>query len=72
MIDDAASIDVNWLKGIKKIGVTAGASAPEKLVRDVISFLSEHIKEPINISELPGEPENMEFALPKELRVKVK
>lgn len=72
LIDDADSIDVKWLEGVHNIGVTAGASAPEKLVRDVIDFLSAHVKEKITINELPGEPENMEFALPKELRVKIK
>ena len=50
------------------IGLTAGASAPEKLVKDVIAFLSKY--EPnITIQELDGELENMVFALPKELRL---
>ncbi len=72
LIDDADCIDIGWLEGVSNIGVTAGASAPEKLVKDVIDFLTDHIKQKITINELPGEPENMEFALPKELRVKIK
>ena len=71
LIDDAACIDVSWLKNINTIGVTAGASAPERLVKDVIMFLSKNTKN-ISISELPGELENMVFALPKELRLSIK
>lgn len=71
LIDDADCIDIKWLEDINSIGVTAGASAPEKLVNDVIEFLSNNSQD-ILINELHGEPENMEFALPKELRVKIK
>lgn len=67
LIDDAESIDVKWLQNVKVVGVTAGASAPEKLVRDVLQFLAGHSQD-VEINELHGEPENMEFALPKELR----
>ena len=70
LIDDADCIDVNWLNGINSIGVTAGASAPEELVKDVMDFLSSHSTN-VEISELHGEPENMVFALPKELRLKI-
>ena len=58
------------LQGKKVIGITAGASAPEKLVRDVLSYLSERAPD-IEISEIHGEPENMVFALPKELRLTI-
>ena len=71
LIDDADCIDVKWLENISSIGVTAGASAPEKLVKDVIDFLSKQTDK-VEISELYGEPEHMIFALPKELRVKIK
>ncbi|MCF6318561.1 MAG: 4-hydroxy-3-methylbut-2-enyl diphosphate reductase, partial [Proteobacteria bacterium] len=69
LIDDAECIDVKWFENVKSIGVTAGASAPEKLVKDVLNFLSENNNN-IAIQELDGEPENMIFALPKELRLK--
>jgi 4-hydroxy-3-methylbut-2-enyl diphosphate reductase len=71
LIDDADCIDPSWLKGVNSIGVTAGASAPEELVKDVMLFLQQNSKN-ISINELYGEPENMVFALPKELRVAIK
>jgi 4-hydroxy-3-methylbut-2-enyl diphosphate reductase len=69
LIDGAADIRPDWLQGRRRIGVTAGASAPESLVRDVI----EHLREQgaTAVRELEGEPENVTFALPKELRLRV-
>ena len=52
---------------MKRIGLTAGASAPEKLVRDVIARLQSWGAGAV--SELDGEPETITFALPKELRL---
>ena len=67
LIDGAENIDRRWLDGVQHIGLTAGASAPDKLVRDVIARLqSWGVGE---VRELDGEPENITFALPKELRV---
>jgi 4-hydroxy-3-methylbut-2-enyl diphosphate reductase len=57
------------VQGRKRIGITAGASAPEILVRGVIERLRELGAE--HVGELSGEPENMVFALPKELRVQL-
>ncbi len=67
LIDGAENIDRSWLDGVKRIGLTAGASAPEKLVRDVIGRLQSWGAG--EVRELDGEPENITFALPKELRV---
>lgn len=68
LIDDATHINPDWLKGVNTIGLTAGASAPEKLVKDVISWL--RVYDPnLQVESLDGEPENMVFALPKELRL---
>ena len=69
LIDGAIEIDPRWVQGRKRIGITAGASAPEVLVRGVIERLRELGAE--HVSELAGEPENMVFALPKELRVQL-
>jgi len=68
LIDSAQDIEAQWLLGKESIGITAGASAPEKLVKDVIDFLQAQDVN-TNIVELPGEQENMVFALPKELRL---
>jgi 4-hydroxy-3-methylbut-2-enyl diphosphate reductase len=67
LIDGAEFIDPTWLRGKTRIGVTAGASAPEVLVQGVISRLQELGAG--TVSELHGEPEDMVFALPKELRL---
>ncbi|MEO6688555.1 MAG: 4-hydroxy-3-methylbut-2-enyl diphosphate reductase [Dokdonella sp.] len=69
LIDGAADIRPEWLEGRTRIGVTAGASAPESLVRDVIARL--HDAGAAGVRELDGEPENVTFALPKELRLRV-
>jgi 4-hydroxy-3-methylbut-2-enyl diphosphate reductase len=67
LIDGAEEIDPRWVVGRRQIGVSAGASAPEVLVRGVIQRL--HELGAASVRELAGEPENMVFALPRELRV---
>ncbi len=69
LIDGAIEIDPRWIDGRSRIGVTAGASAPEVLVRGVIERLRE--LGAAHVAELDGEPENMVFALPKELRLQL-
>ncbi|GAB3376174.1 4-hydroxy-3-methylbut-2-enyl diphosphate reductase [Lysobacter rhizosphaerae] len=69
LIDGAIEIDPQWVQGRKRIGITAGASAPEVLVRGVIERLRE--LGAAHVAELSGEPEDMVFALPKELRVQL-
>jgi 4-hydroxy-3-methylbut-2-enyl diphosphate reductase len=69
LIDGAIEIDPRWVQGRKRVGITAGASAPEVLVRGVIERLRELGAE--HVGELAGEPEDMVFALPKELRVQL-
>ena len=69
LIDGAAEIDPVWVQGRKRVGVTAGASAPDILVRGVIERLRELGAD--SVGELDGEPENMVFALPKELRLQL-
>lgn len=67
LIDDADAIQREWLDGVEHIGLTAGASAPEDLVREVISRLQAWGAG--EVRDLDGEPEDVSFALPKELRV---
>ena len=69
LIDGADDIRLEWIAGKTRIGVTAGASAPESLVQGVVARLREWGAD--DVLELDGEPENITFALPKELRVVV-
>lgn len=66
LIDDANCVQPAWFDGVAKVGVTAGASAPEILVKNVIARLKELGGE--TVIENPGEPENVVFAVPVELR----
>jgi len=65
MIDNASLIQTKWLAGKKKIGVSAGASAPEVLVKEVIASLQELGAD--EVSELQGVVESVVFQLPKNL-----
>ncbi|MFT3789997.1 MAG: 4-hydroxy-3-methylbut-2-enyl diphosphate reductase [Rudaea sp.] len=69
LIDGADDIDRAWLDGKSRIGVTAGASAPEGLVQGVVARLREWGG--TQAAELSGDPENVTFALPKELRIRL-
>ncbi len=66
LIDSAKDIDVSWLDGKRSIGVTAGASAPDVLVQEVLTALQTFGAQ--TPEELDGQPENVRFSLPKELR----
>jgi len=66
LIDDATEINDHWLDGVTRVGVTAGASAPEVLIKDVISRLKE--LGGIELDEPSGIAESIVFVLPAELR----
>lgn len=66
LIDDADGLDPEWLAGVRTVGITAGASAPEILVQGVLDRLGELRN--TNIELLSGIEENMHFKLPNELR----
>ncbi|MFT5924567.1 MAG: 4-hydroxy-3-methylbut-2-enyl diphosphate reductase [Paraglaciecola sp.] len=68
LIEDADCIQKSWLENVKNIGVTAGASAPEILVQGVVNRLKKWGASAA--IERLGREENIEFAVPKELRVK--
>ena len=69
LIDSASEIQMEWLEGVQKIGITAGASAPEYLVEEVVEFLKKRgVK--ANKIEL-GEKEDVVFSLPAELQIKL-
>ena len=66
LVDNAGQVDPGWLKGVQSVGLTAGASAPEILVQDVVQKLvQKHVGQ---VSQLQGTEENITFALPKELQ----
>ncbi len=67
LIDGAEEIQPAWLDGVKHVGITAGASAPDVLVRQVIRHL--HGLGATGEEELAGQEENIVFSMPKELRV---
>ena len=65
MVDNASEIDPAWLEGRRRIGVTAGASAPEVLVQEVVARLKS--LGATSVRELDGVEENVTFPLPKGL-----
>ena len=65
MVNDAAELKPEWLAGKKRVGVTAGASAPEILVKEVLDRLK--ALGAGNVTELPGAAETVVFSLPRGL-----
>jgi len=66
LIADGSELDPLWVKGKSAVGLTAGASAPEKLVDDVIGALGRIA--PVEVTTMDGKKEHIEFRLPAELR----
>ncbi|AVL71495.1 4-hydroxy-3-methylbut-2-enyl diphosphate reductase [Oligella urethralis] len=69
LVDGPECIDPQWLEGAQRIGITAGASAPEVLVQDVISRLK--ALGAISVRKMQGIEENVAFPLPRELSRKL-
>jgi 4-hydroxy-3-methylbut-2-enyl diphosphate reductase len=65
LIDSCSDIEPDWLENVKTIALTAGASAPECLVEEVVKFLDS--KGFGNVEELEVMPENVRFGLPPEI-----
>jgi 4-hydroxy-3-methylbut-2-enyl diphosphate reductase len=66
LVDDASEVDERWLDGVATVGVTSGASVPEELVTAVLGRLADCGFG--TVEEVEAVPENMTFALPRELR----
>jgi 4-hydroxy-3-methylbut-2-en-1-yl diphosphate reductase len=66
LIDGAADIQLSWLTGATRIGLTAGASAPPAVVSEIVSVLSG--LGPVSVSERVTTTESIRFGLPKEVR----
>jgi 4-hydroxy-3-methylbut-2-en-1-yl diphosphate reductase len=67
LIADGRELDPAWLAGVQTVALTAGASAPEELVLDVIEALRRHGD--VEVEQMAGVHEDIEFRLPPELRV---
>jgi 4-hydroxy-3-methylbut-2-enyl diphosphate reductase len=65
LIDNSQAIDPAWLQGVNTVAVTAGASAPEILVEDVVNYLRQNGFE--SVEEVEVMPENVRFGLPPEI-----
>lgn len=65
LIADGSELRPEWLHDVRRVGITAGASAPELLVENVIEAI--RCIAPVEISTLPGREETVEFSLPAEL-----
>ena len=65
LIANGSEIKPEWLTGVEVVGITAGASAPEVMVKDVIDTLRRIA--PVELSTLPGEDEHIEFRVPLDL-----
>jgi 4-hydroxy-3-methylbut-2-enyl diphosphate reductase len=65
LIDNSQAIDPAWLEGVSTVAVTAGASAPEVLVEDVVNYLRQNGFN--NVEEIEVMPENVRFGLPPEI-----
>jgi 4-hydroxy-3-methylbut-2-en-1-yl diphosphate reductase len=66
LIDDETEIEEAWLDGVETLGVTSGASAPEKLVRRVLAWFAERGID--DVSQFTDEHEDVTFKLPVEVR----
>jgi 4-hydroxy-3-methylbut-2-en-1-yl diphosphate reductase len=69
LVNDRSDVDECWLGGVKNVGVTAGASAPEHLVQELIEFLKGHGFQQLEEIELVDE--DVRFSLPAELTVSI-
>ncbi|MCW6532977.1 4-hydroxy-3-methylbut-2-enyl diphosphate reductase [Sphingomonas sp. MMSM20] len=66
LVDDGSAVDPLWLNGVGTVGITAGASAPDELVENVIAALA--AVRPVAVRQLDGVKEEIEFTLPAQLR----
>ncbi|MEY4226724.1 MAG: hypothetical protein RL190_1481 [Actinomycetota bacterium] len=67
LIEDETEIDPAWLDGVERVGITSGASAPERLVRRVIAWFEER-HGPVPVSEIETVHEDVSFNLPRPIR----
>jgi 4-hydroxy-3-methylbut-2-enyl diphosphate reductase len=66
LLDEQADIDPSWFDGVKRVGVTAGASSPERIVSRIVGAL--RVLGPVSVSEHAVAAEEVKFTLPREVR----
>ena len=66
LIDNSRELDETWLDGVRTLGISSGASAPENLVRELVGFFRE--RGVADISEVDAVKEDVRFMLPKQVR----
>jgi 4-hydroxy-3-methylbut-2-enyl diphosphate reductase len=69
LIDNASQVREEWLEGVETVGITSGASAPEELVEELVSFFRDRGAD--DIGELRTVDEDVRFMLPKEIRTEL-
>jgi 4-hydroxy-3-methylbut-2-enyl diphosphate reductase len=67
LIDDAGALDPAWLTGVGAVGITAGASAPDVLVHDLVAAIRALVEDDIDVEVLPGADESIRFRMPRQL-----
>jgi len=65
LVDDVTGIDLDWLRGVRRVGITAGASAPPHLVDEIVHCL--HGLGAVDLREISAVEENVTFTLPREV-----
>ena len=68
LVEDLGAIQDEWLEGVETLGLTSGASAPESLVQEIVTFFQDQGAE---LEELIVREENVQFALPSDLQARV-
>ena len=68
LINGPQDIQKSWFQNVENIGLTAGASAPEILVQEVIAKIKEIFGDDVKVADMEGIEENVFFALPKKIR----
>jgi 4-hydroxy-3-methylbut-2-enyl diphosphate reductase len=66
LLDEQSDIDPGWFEGVERVGVTAGASSPERIVRRIVGALS--VLGPMSVAEHSVAAEEVKFTLPREVR----
>jgi 4-hydroxy-3-methylbut-2-en-1-yl diphosphate reductase len=70
LVNDCGDVDTAWLEGVRNVGVTAGASAPEHLVQELIAYLDDHGFR--QMEEIEMVDEDVRFSLPAELTASIR